>query len=271
MTKINGEIDGSQQEGVGSGHGSQQDADAANRFSERMKRLWMALNVDSDAKLARALSLSQQTISSARTKKQIPSLWIIEVSENFGISADWVLYGIGNMRLQDHVTPSREEGTTTCLSSEDYVLVPMLESWVRGGPEGEIIFEGIADHFPFKKWWIDRLVGRSPKRHKLLYMVKVRGDSMTPTINHGESVLVDTYEPERMQVKTGDIYLVTMPDGATSIKRLAVSLNSDGRTRLICMSDNVGVYRPFDFILDSEKRIQDYVLAHVRWAGKEFE
>jgi phage repressor protein C with HTH and peptisase S24 domain len=267
-------IDDSQHDSTGSQQSSQQDLSAANLYEARFSRLLEAVNATNDTGLGKALGIKQQSVASAHERKQVPSKWIIAISEKFGISSDWLLFGEPpKYRKQRSGQPTASDMTTEerCLSAEQYILVPLLESWVRGGPEGEIIFDGIADYYPFKKWWVERLIGKSPERKKSLYMVKVRGDSMTPTINHGESVLVDTSESERIKIRTGDIYLVTMPDGATSIKRLAYSNNTDGKMRLICMSDNIGVYRPFDFVLDPERRIQDYVLARVRWAGKEFD
>ena len=269
-SKINSILNGSQQDSSGSQHGSQQTPDAANQFDARMDRLWACLEIRSDADLARILEIKQQSVSSARSRKQLPFVWVVTISEKFGISSDWILFGEEPVLRKDKrkaICSADEQ----CLPSEDFVLVPLLESWVRGGPDGEIIYEGISDYYPFKRWWIERLSGKSTDRQKSLFLVKVKGDSMNPTINHGEIVLVDTHEPERMQVKTGEIYLVTMPDGATAIKRLVISQDSNNRLRLVCMSDNVSMYRPFEFLLDPEKRIQDYVLGHVRWVGKEFD
>ncbi|MEM5788707.1 MAG: hypothetical protein AAGU11_15460, partial [Syntrophobacteraceae bacterium] len=70
--------------------------------------------------------------------------------------------------------------------------------------------------------------------------------------------------------KAGRIYLIRMHDGSTAIKRLALS-ESAGRLKLICMSDNVASYRPFDLELDPGKPLQYYVLGRVKWAGKEFD
>lgn len=100
--------------------------------------------------------------------------------------------------------------------------------------------------------------------------LRVRGDSTSPTIDPGEIIPVYTFEPERIEILTGKIYLVTMPDGSSAIKRLAVSEHAN-HLKLICMSDNLGVYRPFEFDLDPEKSIKHYVLGRVRRAGKEFD
>lgn len=157
-----------------------------------------------------------------------------------------------------------------CLSPDDFEIIPLLESRVVAGPAGEILFEEIADYYPFKKWWVEKLVGKNKERKKDLILVKVRGDSMSPTINQGEAALVDTYEGERIDIKIGKIYIVTMPDGSTAIKRLAIS-REETRTKLICISDNVAAYLPFEFELDPGRPIQSYVIGRVRWAGKEFD
>lgn len=80
---------------------------------------------------------------------------------------------------------------------------------------------------------------------------------------------MDTNEAERLDIRTGQIYLVKQPDGGVAVKRLALAERGE-RFRLICISDNP-TQRPFEFVLDPGRRIQDYVLGRVRWAGKEFD
>lgn len=262
-------LSSSQQPNSTSKESSQQEGDAANLFEVRMRRIWQALNVDSDAQLARSLGLKQQGVSSVRSRKRIPALWILQIAEEFGVSSDWLLFGTGQMRRGEaqKAGPHPEN----CLSPTEYMLLPLLRSRVAAGPEGEILYEEVGDHYPFKKWWIEKIAGRSEERRRHLVLVKVRGDSMSPTINQGEIILVDTWETERLEIRTGQIYLITMPDGSSAIKRLAISEAKDGRVKLICMSDNISCYQPFEFDLDPGRSIRHYVLGRVRWAGKEFD
>ena len=74
---------------------------------------------------------------------------------------------------------------------------------MTAGPEGEILFEEIADYYPFKTWWIDRMVGKDIERRSRLVLIKVRGDSMSPTNNQGETLMIDTWEAERINIRTG--------------------------------------------------------------------
>lgn len=131
------------------------------------------------------------------------------------------------------------------------------------------MYEGISDHFPFKRYFIERLVGPRPERKKHLYLAGVRGDSMAPIINDDEIILFDTHESGRIQIKTGDIYLVQFPDGTVSVKRLALSRGPEG-TRLICNSDNIATYRTFEYSLDPGRPIHSYVLGRVRWGWLTF-
>lgn len=74
----------------------------------------------------------------------------------------------------------------------------------------------------------------------------------------------------RLKIRTGQIYVVQLPDGSVTVKRLSLSVAPE-EARLICHSDNVGVYKMFDFNLDPGRAIHSYVLGRVRWAGKEFD
>ena len=92
---------------------------------------------------------------------------------------------------------------------------------------------------------------------------------MAPAINDGEIILFDTNESERVEIRTGQIYLVQLPDGTVSVKRLSLSLDPLG-AKLVCHSDNVVGFKMFDFRLAPGRPIHSYVLGRVRWAGKEF-
>ena len=66
-----------------------------NQFEDKFSRLWRSVGAKNDSELARALGVIQQTVSAARKRKTIPCSWIIKISENYGISCDWLLYGEG--------------------------------------------------------------------------------------------------------------------------------------------------------------------------------
>jgi|GEM_PF-580027 len=176
----------------------------------------------------------------------------------------------GEVVLKDPALDLNSQLAESAIDAERYSLIPLLESRVSGGPEGEVLYEEIADYLPFKRDWIERVAGRTEERQRALLLVRVRGDSMSPTINQGEIVLIDTYEGERLHVLDGRIYLVILPDGSSTLKRLVLK-KEDGRFKLLCLSDNTPDYRPFEFDLEPGKTLKHYILGRVRWCGKEFD
>jgi len=235
-------------------------------LTERLKKIIQDSGLPL-SRFAQQTGVSKNTLINYRDGATSPSADFLEkVCRDFSVSPNWLLLGEGAEAGTD--SASGRQGRDA--EVEAYSLIPLLESRVKGGPEGEIIYEEIADHYPFKKWWVEKLVGRSLDRQQSLMLIRVRGDSMSPTINQGEIALVDTFETERLQVLTGRIYLVILPDGAVALKRL-VMIGEPGGLKLACLSDNTAVYRPFEFLLDPEKSLKTYVLGRVRWAGKEFD
>jgi phage repressor protein C with HTH and peptisase S24 domain len=233
-------------------------------LTERLKKIIQDSGLPL-ARFAQQTGVSKNTLINYRDGATSPSADFLEkLCRDFSVSPEWLLLGEGEESGRDAGGHGRDS------QAEDYSLIPLLESRVKGGPEGEILYEEIADYYPFKKWWVEKLVGRSFERQQCLMLIRVRGDSMSPTINQGEMALVDTFEGERLQVLTGRIYLVILPDGAVVLKRL-VLIGESGGQKLACLSDNTAQYRPFEFSLDPEKTLKSYVLGRVRWAGKEFD
>jgi phage repressor protein C with HTH and peptisase S24 domain len=231
-------------------------------LTERLKKIIQDSGLPL-SRFAQQTGVSKNTLINYRDGATSPSADFLEkICRDFSVSPNWLLLGEG----EGSATGEQGKGA----QAEDYSLIPLLESRVKGGPEGEILYEEVADYYPFKKWWVEKLVGRSFERQQSLMLIRVRGDSMSPTINQGEMALVDTFESERVQVLTGRIYLVILPDGAVALKRLVLIGDPNG-LRLACLSDNTAQYRPFEFSLDPEKTLKTYVLGRVRWAGKEFD
>lgn len=205
--------------------------------------------------------VSKNTLINYRDGVTSPAAEFLEfLCREFSVDPEWLLLGNGN----------GEAASGKSAEGDDYLFVPLLESRITAGPNGEILYGEVSDRYPFKKWWIEKLVGKGFERQSNLCLIRVRGDSMSPTINQGEVALVDTNQAEREEVLSGRIYLVTLPDGSVALKRLVLGRNGNGPI-LACLSDNTSDYRPFEFALDPERSLKSYVLGRVRWVGKEFE
>jgi transcriptional regulator with XRE-family HTH domain len=214
---------------------------------------------------AQKAGVSKNTLINYRDAVTSPAAEFLEfLCREFSVDPGWLLLGEANGGTGAAAGKWADKGI------EDYFFIPLLESRVTAGPEGEILYGEISDHYPFKKWWVEKLVGKGFERQSGLFLIRVRGDSMSPTINQGEMALVDTGESERIEVLTGRIYLVILPDGTVALKRLVLGGGESGLT-LACLSDNTADYRPFEFALAPERSLKSYVLGRVRWAGKEFD
>lgn len=100
-------LNGSEQTPPSSEQSSEQEQNARNRFDGRMDRLWSASGTKSDAQFAKVLGIKHQSVSSARARKQLPYAWVVEISEKFNVSSDWLLYGTGPMRREEEARESQ--------------------------------------------------------------------------------------------------------------------------------------------------------------------
>ena len=100
---------------------------------------------------------------------------------------------------------------------------------VSAGPGAIVSEEYGKTYFGFDERWLKVLTATPPSH---LSIVRVEGDSMSPTLNSGDDILVDLYDcGERLR---DGIYVLRVDD-ALLVKRLA--LNPMGR-RVTIQSDN---------------------------------
>ena len=110
-------------------------------------------------------------------------------------------------------------------------LVPVVRVAVRAsaGPGAIPGDESTRPYFGFESRWLKALTESPPAK---LSVIRVEGDSMAPTLNSGDDILVDLADgPERLR----DGIYVLRADGALLVKRLAI--HPVGR-RVTVQSDN---------------------------------
>lgn len=61
--------------------------------TEILGRLKLISNTKSDTALARVLGLKQSSISTAKARGMVPAAWIVNATNLFDVSADWLIYG----------------------------------------------------------------------------------------------------------------------------------------------------------------------------------
>ena len=114
-------------------------------------------------------------------------------------------------------------------SPDQLISIRRHPVFASAGP-GAIVNEGVGKpYFGFDERWLKALTMTSPER---LSVIRVEGDSMSPTLNDGDDILVDLGDcGDRMR---DGIYVLRVDD-ALVVKRLA--LNPMGR-RVTVQSDN---------------------------------
>jgi hypothetical protein len=125
---------------------------------------------------------------------------------------------------------------------------------VSAGPGALVSEESGKPYFGFDERWLKQLTSSPPEK---LSVVRVEGDSMSPTLNAGDDILVDLGDStERLR---DGIYVLRV-DEALVVKRLA--LNPMGR-RVTVQSDNPAYPDWPDCGLDNIQCI-----GRVIWAGR---
>ena len=113
--------------------------------------------------------------------------------------------------------------------SQGLVNVKRNPVMVSAGPGGIVTEELGKPYFAFDERWLKALTPSAPSN---LSIVRVEGDSMAPTLNAGDDILVDLGDSSQ-RLRDG-IYVLRIDD-ALVVKRLA--LNPVGR-RVTVQSDN---------------------------------
>jgi len=125
---------------------------------------------------------------------------------------------------------------------------------VSAGPGALVTEELGKPYFAFDERWLKALTPSQPSK---LSIVRVEGDSMAPTLNAGDDILVDLGDgAERLR---DGIYVLRIDD-AVVVKRLA--LNPTGR-RVTVQSDNPAYPDWPDCSLD-----QINCIGRVIWSGR---
>jgi phage repressor protein C with HTH and peptisase S24 domain len=185
------------------------------------------------------------------------------IAAAFGVSQQWLVNDTGKMMLSksEHETLKRTRqirhatdaalALTTDPAAQRKVQVELFASYMKSQPEtpeelmrqfvfvprhqvaasaghGAVISdETVVDHLAFRRSWIAQTLGLDPLH---LALIDARGDSMSPTIESGDLLLLDTRSGS---AKTEGIYVINLA-GALLVKRLRIKLSGSVEV----MSDN---------------------------------
>lgn len=194
------------------------------------------------ADLARAVGVSDNAIYKWVSGRGQPSMVsLVNLARAVGVSVEWLATGRG--------VAAKSKTETHTLDSSDYVTMPRHD--LRGvGSHNSIQNQQIVDSINFRSDWIQRSFNVDPRS---LALIEVLGDSMSPTVDEGDLVLVDVHEN---RFKSDGLY-VLRSGGDLAVKRL--QQRPDGS--LMIRSDNAA-YEPQLVAQDDIA-----ILGRVVWAG----
>lgn len=159
---------------------------------------------------------------------------LLKISKKYGVSIDWLLTGktfqdIKN--IQHNIFIAGKADKSDAIKSSDYAAVPLIEGKIAAG-SGRIVDEYI------KSWvWLYKPELKGRAYHDIIAVqLDKHADSMKPTINPGDIVIIDRTDKE---LKRKAIYAIRLEDDACAIKRLDTVKGSIGEHHVIVIvSDN---------------------------------
>ena len=157
-------------------------------LSQRIKQARLAAGLN-QSELARALVLTPQAVQKWETGEMLPkSGRLKKISKVLGVSQSWLL--------------GESETAESGIADESFKVVMLDNSGSMGAGDADLNDDVIAGEIVLSKGFIDRL---HPVKIATLRLIHAYGDSMSPTLNSGDILLVDTAAHE---VKIDGIYVL---------------------------------------------------------------
>ena len=213
-------------------------------ISERLKKIREQINPNASA-FARQLNILQTTYVKYERGERKPPLELLEqLVLKYGVNRNWLLTGEGEMFSSSNP------------SSPECFEIPVLGDVKASMGYGVTVFEqNRTGIYPVSRQLAEDLNLNIKKTE----MIFASGDSMAPTIEGGDSLLIDRSKTE---IHDGKIYCVRI-NGELYAKRLQFVPPST----VVVISDN-RKYKSFDVDLSKEINYDFEIIGEVRWWGR---
>jgi phage repressor protein C with HTH and peptisase S24 domain len=210
------------------------------------------------AQFAEAVNIQKNTIGRFERGEQKPdSEELGKILETFRwVSPSWLLLDEGSMRRSAAGVTGETNAPYHRRVDDQYSYVPLYDVRASAGHGAVVDQELVVDSLAFKSDWIRMTLGATPSD---LYLIKVEGESMEPTLRPGDVILVD--HRAAASVPRDGIYVLRM-DSSLLVKRL--QRLPGGVVKVT--SDNPA-YEPF--VIQRETSADDLVIiGRVVWCGR---
>lgn len=217
-------------------------------IDQRLKELRENLKL-SQKELADSLGTLLTTISKYERGENKPSVdFLLKLCEIYNVNLSWLIAGKGSMFI---VPPDNK---VLCQNNENAYPIEFVKMGAAAGtitwfddyePEKEVIY--------FDKAWIKNILKVKPEYLKAFFS---DGDSMQPTINDRDLLLIDT---SKNQLHSSGVFVFWL-DGDLLVKRLELTLELD----IEIISDNSNYPKR---LLKRKSNKQFKILGKVIWNG----
>ena len=167
--------------------------DAKKHADQVIARIKSVVGAKSDRELARYFEMGDTTITSKRQRGSVPYDEAVQIALTKGISLDWLILGKGEPPAQvapgSLPVPQVAEAPMAYshLPESEIVEIPLYDIEAAAGHGRVFDEEKIISHIPYRA---DELV-REGLIAEQLVALRVKGDSMVPTLDDGDLVVVN--------------------------------------------------------------------------------
>jgi phage repressor protein C with HTH and peptisase S24 domain len=236
-------------------------------FASRLRQRRDEIGINQEG-LAQLIGRSRSSVQNYETGRIPSGSALIDLCRVLGVSADWLLFG-GQTREVSIPDDSASSGESDARNGGDekpqlvipaavepetdyYAMVPLAEAHLSAGGGAFVPSENAVKLLAFRKDWLNNYATGL----KNVVLMLVHGNSMSPTLENGDLVMIDH---GRRIIHDGGLYAIRI-DRTIAVKRLELLVT--GHVRII--SDNREEYGL------SEVPVQDLVvLGRIIWYARE--
>jgi phage repressor protein C with HTH and peptisase S24 domain len=217
----------------------------ANAFARRFMLVVDQLAQGNKKKFAQVTNKSASHVYKICRGASRPSMTYLQyLYDEFKVDLNWLLTG-------EQSESSQPAGAQP---GKELIFAPMFDVQASAGFGSEVSHEDINDYFAFNKSWLSSQLNVSSEQ---LAFVSISGDSMLPTLNAGDNVLVDM---SQTLVNREGIFLLQTEQGLMA-KRLKTQGQGD-----ICVTSDNAQYP--SWIINSQNEETNRVVGKVVWCAR---
>ncbi|KAF5034735.1 Peptidase S24-like protein [anaerobic digester metagenome] len=207
------------------------------KFDDFFQRVARATGIGTQKELAALLGIDPAAITLAKSRG-VPKSWGLSLAAKFGLNPEWLRTGAGPVH-------QHEQGRT--------VLVPKVAARACAGGGSLELGDAVIDELPFERSWLARK--GNPAR---MVAMDVVGDSMSPEIEPGDTILIDQ---SQNRVSDNRVYVIGLGE-TIQVKRVQV------RPGLVILFSTNQRYSPVTLQGDEMDTLR--VIGRVLWSSRAY-